>query len=346
MSGSPTVRRRKVANGESEGIQSKGSTKSDPPISEIEPDESDEDVGREPGNAAGEDAAPADPLAPIREGINTAPCSAEFWVVVGTLVLCIVGVKYLENLPRQPSERVLTKEELAQRDGSNGNPIYLAIVGQVFDVTKGGKYYGENGGYQFFTGKDGSRAYLTGDFKNDLIEDVSDFTPEQLKGLVEWRDFYHEFKDYEYVGKLEGAFYDSTGKPTRALEEVELGAIEGLKVQARREAAKKEHPNCNSRWSQAKGGEVWCEEGYPRRVLETIPGAKPSTRCACFKGIGFSDARQVYPDCAPDQQRCKTKKKDKKEEKQEENQEEKEQEEKQEEGEDPPQKADDVNTEL
>ena len=53
-----------------------------------------------------------------------------------------------------PSEKVFTKEELKKYDGSEDSPgIYIAILGQVFDVTKAPKYYGPNGGYGFFAGK-------------------------------------------------------------------------------------------------------------------------------------------------------------------------------------------------
>ncbi len=31
-----------------------------------------------------------------------------------------------------------------------------------------------------------------GDFQADLHDDVADFTPEQCKGLVGWRDFYRK----------------------------------------------------------------------------------------------------------------------------------------------------------
>ena len=39
-------------------------------------------------------------------------------------------------------------------------PIYLAVLGRVFDVTKGADYYGPGaGGYSGFAGRDGSRAF-------------------------------------------------------------------------------------------------------------------------------------------------------------------------------------------
>lgn len=41
---------------------------------------------------------------------------------------------------------------------------YLVIVGEVFDVRAGPSYYGKGGSYSFFTGGDGSRAFVSGDF--------------------------------------------------------------------------------------------------------------------------------------------------------------------------------------
>jgi len=40
---------------------------------------------------------------------------------------------------------------------------------QVFDVTKGRKHYGPGGGYSFFSGRDGSRAFVSGDFTEEGV---------------------------------------------------------------------------------------------------------------------------------------------------------------------------------
>lgn len=51
---------------------------------------------------------------------------------------------------------------------------------------------------------------------------------------------------------------------------------------------------------------MWCEDGaYPRKVFLQLPGGKPTTKCACFKELGWSDLRQVYEGCAPDAHSCK-----------------------------------------
>jgi predicted heme/steroid binding protein len=46
---------------------------------------------------------------------------------------------------------VFTKEELKKHTGRN-NGLYLAILGKVYDVGKGEKFYGPRGSYHFFTG--------------------------------------------------------------------------------------------------------------------------------------------------------------------------------------------------
>ena len=51
--------------------------------------------------------------------------------------------------------RMITLNELAAHGHSGPlKPIWLAIMGRVYDVDKGAEhYYGPNGGYKFFTGK-------------------------------------------------------------------------------------------------------------------------------------------------------------------------------------------------
>ena len=57
--------------------------------------------------------------------------------------------------------RLFTADELASSKGSS-SLLRLSILGSVFDVSKGRKHYGEGGGYAFFAGRDGSRAFVTG----------------------------------------------------------------------------------------------------------------------------------------------------------------------------------------
>ena len=86
-----------------------------------------------------------------------------------------------------------------------GRPLYLAVLGDVFDVSDGGdKYYGVDGGYHAFAGRDGSRAFITGCFdESGAVADVRGLSEEQMGALRRWRDFYADHKTYRYVGKLQ-----------------------------------------------------------------------------------------------------------------------------------------------
>lgn len=189
-------------------------------------------------------------------------------------------------------QRLFTREELKLFDGSEGSPgLYLAMVGQVFDVSKGKDYYGPGGGYSFFTATDGSRAFVTGQFDADgLVDDVSGLSGQDYLGLQEWIEFYH--KDYTFVGKLIGRFYSETGEETAELKDFHDNVVKARAAKAQHDIEKLTYPPCNTEWSQKKGHRVWCTAktggtdrgwvGKPRKLY--LPGK--SERCACMKDFG------------------------------------------------------------
>ena len=198
---------------------------------------------------------------------------------------------------------IFTKESLKEYDGSTeGKGPYLAVLGQVFDVSSKPETYSPNGGYGFFSGRDGSRAFVTGEFNEEgLVDEVSGLTSQDYLGLAEWIEFYH--KDYTYVGKVVGRFYDSEGRETPYKREVDGWVAEAKKDREEREAEKQMFPSCNSEWSKAKGHRVWCTNksggvnrpwiGRPRQLY--LPGRRE--RCACVKDVGppSTDPSDVGP---------------------------------------------------
>lgn len=61
-----------------------------------------------------------------------------------------------EEMERETDAHVqstFTKEILKTYTGKNNKPIYLSILGNIFDVSKAKKYYGPGENYNVFTGK-------------------------------------------------------------------------------------------------------------------------------------------------------------------------------------------------
>lgn len=63
------------------------------------------------------------------------------------------NVKSGKYLTTETPVKVLSSHELALYDGQEGSRgLYLAILGQVFDIHKGYKHYGPDGPYHFMAG--------------------------------------------------------------------------------------------------------------------------------------------------------------------------------------------------
>ncbi|XP_078535809.1 neuferricin [Lissotriton helveticus] len=195
--------------------------------------------------------------------------------------------------PKEAPDRLLTSTELGRYTGTEGSHgLYLALLGEVFDVQRGHKHYGPGGSYSFFAGRDASRAYVTGDFtETGLVDDVSGLSPLEMVSVKNWLSFYH--KNYVYIGKLVGRYYDESGRATEALKAADEVAEEGLKQNAQSEEEKKHFPPCNSEWTSSTGTRVWCSKqsggverdwvGVPRKLYK--PGAKDH-RCVCVRTTG------------------------------------------------------------
>lgn len=87
-------------------------------------------------------------------------------IIVGVIIpTTLLIVSFQQALPKkvlgvqQQSLHVFSAKELAQFDGTGENePIYLALDGFVYDVTKGRKFYRTGGPYHDLAGRDSSVA--------------------------------------------------------------------------------------------------------------------------------------------------------------------------------------------
>lgn len=102
-----------------------------------------------------------------------------------------------------PKSDPISKEYLARCNGTNGYPCYVAIKGQVFDVS-GKDAYLEGGSYSVFAAHDASRALgKTSTKPEDVSPDWSDLDEKEQAVLADWQTFFS--KRYNIVGVVEGA---------------------------------------------------------------------------------------------------------------------------------------------
>ncbi|GFH59113.1 hypothetical protein CTEN210_15589 [Chaetoceros tenuissimus] len=127
----------------------------------------------------------------------------------------------VECLKDASIDRIFTEEELSSYIGENDGPIYLSVLGEVYDVSTGKDFYAAGSGYSYFAGKDGTVAFFSGEFEDTTEKkNILDYKPNQIAAMEEWRAFYEDHETYFFVGKLEGDFYDSKGHPTQYLNDI------------------------------------------------------------------------------------------------------------------------------
>ena len=99
---------------------------------------------------------------------------------------------------------IVTRDELMRYTGSQHEKrIYLCCKNIVYDVTSARDFYGPEGPYANFAGRDASRALALMSLKIEDVEntDLSDLNEEQLNVLNDWE---RKFKSkYKIVGRYQ-----------------------------------------------------------------------------------------------------------------------------------------------
>ena len=93
--------------------------------------------------------------------------------------------------------------ELARHDGTDATlPLWLAIAGEVYDVSSASRFYSMGSPYNVFAGHEYTRALALGSLDDeDMTSDVSSFTEVEMEALRERMLFYRS--KYELVARLE-----------------------------------------------------------------------------------------------------------------------------------------------
>jgi membrane-associated progesterone receptor component len=103
--------------------------------------------------------------------------------------------------------KTYTPKALVPFNGMNGQRILLAINGIVFDVSRGRNFYGPEGMYANFAGRDASRGMAKQSFDEDMLTDIDqpldkleDLTPSEIENMNGWID--HFSSKYTVCGRL------------------------------------------------------------------------------------------------------------------------------------------------
>ncbi|KAM4067014.1 cytochrome b5-like heme/steroid binding domain-containing protein [Hirsutella rhossiliensis] len=108
--------------------------------------------------------------------------------------------------------RTYTPRTLLPFDGNGpAGLVYLAVRGDVFDVSSGRNFYGPGGPYANFAGRDASRGLACGSFDEDMLTEDLDGPLDKLDGLRDdelealrgWQERFSE--KYHVVGRLVSA---------------------------------------------------------------------------------------------------------------------------------------------
>lgn len=112
--------------------------------------------------------------------------------------------------------RLFTDDDLKLHDGSEeGQPIYMAVKGVVFDVTKGKEFYGKDAPYNALVGKDSSRAVAKMSLQpDDLTSDTTGLTDNELRSLDSVFEGTYKAK-YPIVGYTASRILNEDGSPNQ-----------------------------------------------------------------------------------------------------------------------------------
>uniref|UniRef100_A0A4W5M0U5 Neudesin neurotrophic factor n=1 Tax=Hucho hucho TaxID=62062 RepID=A0A4W5M0U5_9TELE len=132
------------------------------------------------------------------------------------LALSLADEVQLKHDTASKPVRLFTDEDLKRHDGrEEGLPIYMAIKGVVFDVTKGKDFYGKDGPYNALVGKDCTRAVAKMSLEPaDLTSDTTGLTEEQLQSLESVYEGTYKTK-YPIVGYTTMRLLNQDGSPNK-----------------------------------------------------------------------------------------------------------------------------------
>lgn len=100
-------------------------------------------------------------------------------------------------------QRLFSERLLGTFDGGEPDrPIYLAIDGDVYDVSSNRRVYGPGGSYALMAGVDAARAFGTGCFKEHRTHDLRGLSESEIESVEHWKQFFRDHNSYLKVGRV------------------------------------------------------------------------------------------------------------------------------------------------
>lgn len=151
----------------------------------------------------------------LKQG-DPAAVSILLWTLIsGGIVVYFLYFSKLEGEIKQSKDegtaapeltvlRDFTSQQLKEYNGINRTEIFIAIKGEVYDVTKSSDMYGENGAYHCFSGRDASRALAKLSFEEEDLSNprYDDLGPFEKDSLENWVQKFKYYRAYPVVGRL------------------------------------------------------------------------------------------------------------------------------------------------
>nr|XP_009667367.1 PREDICTED: neudesin [Struthio camelus australis] len=126
--------------------------------------------------------------------------------------LCALTAKAANGLLGYIKKSVAKQTSSSKRQ-EEGQPIYLAVKGVVFDVTSGKEFYGKGAPYNALVGKDSTRGVAKMSLDPaDLTHDITGLTEEELKSLDDIFNNVYKAK-YPIVGYTSRRILNEDGSP-------------------------------------------------------------------------------------------------------------------------------------
>ncbi|TPX61195.1 hypothetical protein PhCBS80983_g01237 [Powellomyces hirtus] len=113
--------------------------------------------------------------------------------------------------PQHPADPIVMRNytplELQAFSGKDGGRVYMAVFGDVYDVSAGRSFYGPGGPYENFAGRDASRGLSKNSFDVEMLADpkgpidkLQDLDDEERQTGREWAALFAS--KYIHIGSL------------------------------------------------------------------------------------------------------------------------------------------------